>query len=301
VNVLKKMCRAIYKTEMPEENKKILQRAVLSRMEELAAQTDGNGVAAAARKIMTAAQDLIPKATVEKKKRKSDKEKMMEDDKAFVKQSIEIFYADGEDPTPQMIMERAEKMGYPVKAIDNKYYKEDAIDLLEKEGVVYKAGFNEKSQAVYLPKGQKPHGQLREKPISMNEIMERSGKGDDRIPLPEKKECEIKVENDHVIVDGARIPKNYIDKKINSGRAMSFVQVFSNELERYGGDIGKEEMRELGYWLAKEIWPGKDESFYTIEVMAESVKIARRTKINETKRQTPEDIRKEAKKRGVSE
>ena len=298
--VLRRIYSMIDRTAMPYENKEILKGAVASKLEELASQTDGNGVAAAARKTLEAAQNLIPKATVEKKKRKGDKERVLEDDKAFVKQSIEMIYESGADPTPYAITERANRLGYPLNLAEH-FAKNDALNVLEKEGVVYRAGFDEKSShAVYLPKGQKSHNPLREKPISMEELKGRA-KDDGRTPLSDTKECEIKVEGDHVMVDGARIPKEYIDKKVRGGRAANYLQVFSAEIERFGGDLGRDDLRVLGHWMAKEMWPDADESFYSVEVVADCVKVARRTINNETRRQTAEDIRKEGKKKGVSE
>ncbi|MEM5814352.1 MAG: hypothetical protein QXD77_00870, partial [Candidatus Aenigmatarchaeota archaeon] len=274
--VLNKIYHAIDRTGMPEENKKILKYSVAACFEDHKAMSDGKDVAAAARKALECAQALIPKAVSAKKKRKANSEIMLQDNKAFVKRAITMFYDEGMDPTITSVIDFCRGIGYPIadrEGID------PALEALEKDGTIQRAGYDAKGFAVYVPKGKKPHGQLTEKPLTAAEIIEADKKKNGRTPLHEDVPCEVKLNGKIITVDGAELPED-VYKRIRMAKAMDYLSLPAGEI---GVDLQCYQIKALGEWAAKEMFPDAEPEDYKISMENGVLLVKRKTVRDERK------------------
>lgn len=274
--VLNKACKVIDNSDIPDTNKEILKAAVESRFEELKGASEGSTVAKQVRQTLETAQALVPKAAAKKPKRKKVNEKMIEDDKAFIKESVEMFYEDGADPTAKMVYERAKRLGYPFKEESEAYVE------LENAGAIERKGFGKDNSLVYVPKGKEPYGQIFEKPqMPAKPTDEELG----RIHLSDTIKVNIEEKGDKLVVNGKELPLERFMNEVADGAVTGDVQLIESDLERkYHVKLDKNEQKELGYWIAGKMAAArnKDPKNYRVKLWEDGISVSEDTVAHQT-------------------
>ena len=279
--VIRRMHSVIERSAMPEANKEILESGVRSKLSAIDKMGNGVEIAAAAKDALETAQSLISRAGTRRAKVRTVKERLLADDRAFITQTITMMHGDGADPTEAAIRERATGLGYPTAGFNY------ALDVLEKEGAVHRM-FDGTGSAVYLLKEQQPHGQLRDRPISTEERIAAAeakrreglakGTPEVRIPAPQGPMCEVKVERDHVMINGKGISKEYLETRLRAARPQGYLSLQPNDITRHSGvELDREECRALGEWAAKEMGLGGAGNEYSMTLSGDSIEIRKRT------------------------